>query len=462
MKHILATALIIFTGIFQILAADSPRPTPQISPNRLTPTVRAVNRALPWVVNIGTEKMLQVNDPFDIFFSKFFNPHYQNNAPVKKYFPLGSGVIIDESGLIVTNYHVIQRANNVEIRLWDGTSYPATLVGFDQPNDLCLLRLVNLPADRKLDAAVFAQSYDLFLGETVITIGNPFGLEHSVSQGVLSATNRSLTESDIDFSDILQTDAAINPGNSGGPLINLDGELIGMNLAIREDAEGIGFAIPLARLELFLSNWMLPCRFSNACLGFTDKLLSEAEFQPDGLVLPELMADGPLAKNGFKAGDKIAAVDKMPITRPIDFARAIWKHTSQDKIEFTLATGETRLLTPEPIPDDMILALRLGLSLQPMTKALAKAMGTPEKMHGLVISEIIPQPLFSMQKQVWREVLKRGDLILQFNGKQLESLDDLYDILRDAHCGQTANMVVISFNQTRRTYRPISVDVILN
>ncbi|NLZ64473.1 MAG: trypsin-like serine protease, partial [Lentisphaerae bacterium] len=170
---------------------------------------------------------------------------------------------------MLTNFHVVQRAGNVEVRLYNGKSYPAVLVGYDQPNDLCLLRLQgDFQGENALAAASFAQSGDLLLGETVISIGNPFGLEHSVSLGVLSAFNRNFSEGEISFSDIIQTDAAINPGNSGGPLVNLDGDLIGINLAIRQDAQGIGFAIPLSRIELFLSYWLRPSHFANAYFGF--------------------------------------------------------------------------------------------------------------------------------------------------------------------------------------------------
>jgi len=433
-----------------------------ISSVRVTPAVKAVNRALPWVVNIGTQQVLRVNDPFDLFFNQFFNPHYQRREVITKFFPLGSGVIIDPAGLVITNYHVVQRAGSVEVRLWNGKSYPAVLVGYDQPNDLCLLRLNgDFSGANALTAANFARSEDLLLGETVISIGNPFGLEHSVSLGVLSAFNRSLTEGNISFSDIIQTDAAINPGNSGGPLINLDGDLIGINLAIRQDAQGIGFAIPLARIELFLSYWLRPEHFSNAFLGLqTGELLTPGTRR--GLCLPELLEDSPLCKAGLRQGDELVAVNGRPVTRHVDFGRAVWQVKASDQVEITLAGGREVRVEVEQMPDAMLIRTRLGISVQKLTPALRRAMGFTEEISGLAISELIPQDMFSMQQNLWRDILKRGDIIIEVGGKAIPEPRALAELLSETHSGQAIRMVVISINQSRRTYQPLAVDVILN
>ncbi|MFA6928906.1 MAG: trypsin-like peptidase domain-containing protein [Lentisphaeria bacterium] len=433
-----------------------------VSPARVTPTVKAVNRALPWVVNIGTQQVSRVNDPFDLFFNQFFNPHYQRQEVVTKFFPLGSGVIVDPAGLVITNYHVVQRAGSIEIRLWNGKSYQAVLVGYDQPNDLCLLRLTgDFSGSEALTSANFARSEDLLLGETVISIGNPFGLEHSVSSGVLSAFNRSLSEGSISFSDIIQTDAAINPGNSGGPLINLDGDLIGINLAIRQDAQGIGFAIPLARIEHFLSYWLRPNHFSNCYLGLQPgEILSPGT--RNGLCLPQILENSPLTKAGLLKGDEIVAVNGQPIARQVDFGRAIWFVKAADPIEFTLAGGRKVRVTPEVMPDTMLIRTRLGISVQKLTPALRQAMGFADEINGLAISELIPQDLFSMQQNLWRDILKRGDIIVKCAGKAVPELRILAELLADTYSGQTLRMIVISINQNRRTYQPLAVDVTLN
>ncbi len=433
-----------------------------ISSVRVTPAVKAVNRVLPWVVNIGTQQVMRVNDPFDLFFNQFFNPHYQRSEVVTKFFPLGSGVIVDPAGLVITNYHVVQRAGSIEVRLWNGKSYPAVLVGYDQPNDLCLLRLQgDFAGGEVLTAASFARSEDLLLGETVISIGNPFGLEHSVSLGVLSAFNRSLSEGNISFSDIIQTDAAINPGNSGGPLINLDGDLIGINLAIRQDAQGIGFAIPLARIELFLSYWLRPEHFSNCYLGLQPGEMLRPGAR-NGLCLPALLEESPLSKAGLSKGDEIVAVNGRPVARHFDFGRAVWQVKAPERIEITLAGGRKVRIEAERMPEAMLIRTRLGISVQKLTPSLRQAMGFTEEISGLAISELIPQDMFSMQQNLWRDILKRGDIIVEFAGKALPDPRALSELLSETHSGQAVRMIVISINQSRRTYQPLAVDVTLN
>ena len=166
------TILFLHLLLFSAVAELSSPP----SSNRVTPTVAAVRRALPWVVNLGTERLVQTNDGYDAFYNQFFGTFYRARTKmVREYFPLGSGVIVDSHGLILTNHHVIRRANNVEVRLWNGENYPAALVGFDAPSDLCLLQIIGDFSDNPLQAAAFASPDDLMLGETVLTLGTPFG-----------------------------------------------------------------------------------------------------------------------------------------------------------------------------------------------------------------------------------------------------------------------------------------------
>ena len=247
---------------------------------RITPTVKAVRKAMPWVVSIGTEIDVRVDDPYIVRLNNYFSLRKYKSRIERQYTPLGSGVIIDESGLALTNWHVTRAADKLLLKLHNGKSFPAEIVGYDTQSDLCLVRLTGDFKTTPLPAAEFAAPDDLLLGESVITLGNPFGLEHSVSCGVLSAINRELSVTGEPYNDMLQTDAAINPGNSGGPLINLDGNVIGINQAIRSDAQGIGFAIPAKRLETFVSHWLLPETFSNGRLG-----ISQAAFADGGVKL---------------------------------------------------------------------------------------------------------------------------------------------------------------------------------
>ena len=222
----------LFFGWFlgtMIAQADIPRSRKE-NPLRKSATVLAIAKARPAVVSISTEVV--DNNPFSLLYGQ----GTQSSD--------GSGVVISSEGLILTNAHVVEQAVQISISFANGKSYTAKIVGLASDLDLALLRLESGASFPAID---IGYSADLMLGESVIAIGNPFGLDHTVTVGVVSALARSIETEQRVFQDFIQTDASINPGNSGGPLINLSGELIGINTAIRANAEGIGFAIPIDR-----------------------------------------------------------------------------------------------------------------------------------------------------------------------------------------------------------------------
>ncbi len=444
--------------LFFLLAAVFGEEAPSLAASmRLTPTVLAVRQVLPWVVNIGTERMVKTNDGYDAFYNQFFGTFYRARTKmVKEYFPLGSGVIVDSRGLVLTNHHVVRRANNAEVRLWNGESYPAVLVGYDAPSDLCLLRLSGDFTAKPLQAARFANPDDLMLGETVLTIGNPFGLEHSVSQGVLSAMNRSLNDGDVVYDDILQTDAAINPGNSGGPLINLDGELIGINQAIRNDAQGIGFAIPMRRLVSFLSHWLLPDRFGNTWFGIGLRVPVVPGRQ--GVIVQEVVAGSPAAAAGLRSQDEIVAVNGSRVRGMIDLGRAIWHLNAGDQVAMILADNRVLTYTLGTMPADVLIQTRLGLQVQRLTATLNQALGLNADARGLAISEILPEAEFAVQNAPWRNVIKRGDIIFQAGAAETATAADLAKALAETRSGQVfrLGMFIMQFQQ------PEQADFILN
>jgi len=208
--------------------------------SRQTPIVKIVREYAPAVVNVRTETIMDLKEypewgkygeQLDLFLKEYFGENYSEGT--LKYKSVGSGVIVRKDGLIVTNAHVIQKASNIFVVLLDGTILPATVIKISQ---------------------AFADIGELMIGETVIAIGNPLGLENSVTVGVISGKERSFTNPECEYActGLLQTDASINPGNSGGALLNLDGELIGVNLAVVQDAQNIGFAIPVNKVEKLL------------------------------------------------------------------------------------------------------------------------------------------------------------------------------------------------------------------
>ena len=427
---------------------------------RRTRVVEAVEAVMPSVANIGTETAIRVADLFAADFDRFFALH--GRRPYK-YTSLGSGIIVDSAGLALTNYHVVQRASNVMVRLVNGEVYEAAPIAYDVENDLCLLQLGGDLAGKSLVAIEFALPDDLMLGETVVTVGNPFGLENSVSTGVLSARNRGWREGDTVFNDVLQTDAAINPGNSGGPLINLAGQLIGMNLATHRDAEGIGFAIPLRRLEAVLASWLVPARFSNGYCGFSVATAMRAG-RPLAVV-DSLWEGSPAARAGLNVGDVIVALNGERVTRAVDVGRRIWQLTPGERVRLEDARGRTLWVEVEEMAPEVLVRQRLGIRGEPLTPGLARALALPDAgVAGLVISEVYPESDFAKRPLRWGAMVRRGDIITQAAGVPVTSSADLAGALRRTRSGSRIPVQLGAVDtlptQTRLSY--IQIDVTLN
>ena len=229
-----------------------------LTSSRYTPAVNVVNNYAPSVVNIRTEQVVdlrehpdwgQYGQELDAFFKDYFGELYSEGTITLK--SLGSGVILDSSGMIVTNAHVVQKASSIFAVLKDGTTVRSEIILVSPQDDLAIIR-IRLPSPVR--TVKFADIHDLMIGESVIAIGNPFGFENSVTTGVISGIDRSFSSPECGYecTGLLQTDASINPGNSGGALFNLDGELIGINLAVVQGAQNIGFAVPVSKVERLL------------------------------------------------------------------------------------------------------------------------------------------------------------------------------------------------------------------
>jgi serine protease Do len=444
------------------LSVASALPGLEPSSHRRTPIVQAVGKIMPSVVSIGTneKQYVPLRPPYRGYYEEYFGRHYYR--VVEQYQPLGSGVVVDPSGLVLTNYHVVEGQNELLVHLSDGQSFTARRLAHDHANDLCLLGLVR-PADAKpLVAVSFAVPGDLLLGETVIAVGNPFGLEHSVSQGVLSAKNRIYHSDAVKLEDILQTDAAINPGNSGGPLINLDGQLIGINVAIRRDAEGIGFAIPLGCIETVLARWMVPARQSDGQLGvIPGTKVTESGTQA---IIADVVAGSPAAKAGLKPGTVVEAINGTPVQRAIDLSRKLFFLKTEDTARLQLANGKavamkvTRMSTPE------LITRRLGLGLQPLTDPLRRALGLPRGLPGLAITEVAAGSDFAHLPSRYGNLVRRGDLLVEVQGKEVNQLAQLDQILRASTGGMSLHVVVLAIDtvQGRSYSSPLEVTVTLD
>ena len=278
--------------------------------SRRTPVVDAVERVKLSVVNISSEKHSASNNRWP------FKPEESQRPKVSG---MGTGVIVDPRGFILTNHHVVDKVQGIEVHLFDGTNLPARLIQSDREMDLAVLKV---DAGHPLIPVTIGSSADLMLGETVITIGNAFGYENTVSKGIISALKRNVTLADDQvYHNLIQTDACINPGNSGGPLINSDGELVGINVATRSGAQGIGFALPIDDVKRVASE-MLSTR--KLALKWHGLVASEA-WQGDDrrVLLTEVQTGSPAETAGFRAGDQVLKVGDLAVTNTLDIERGL-------------------------------------------------------------------------------------------------------------------------------------------
>jgi Do/DeqQ family serine protease len=322
---------------------------------RESAVVRAVRKVSPAVVNISTayEARARANpfsgfaSPFfDEFFKDFFDPRFERHQQSTS---LGSGVIIDgERGLILTNAHVIQRSGTIKVVLQDEREYEARIVGADPDSDLAVLKI---EPREKLPSIAMGNSDDLMIGEAVIAIGNPFGFSHTVTTGVISALNRSIRTEDRVFQDFIQIDASINPGNSGGPLLNINGELIGINTAIYAKAQGIGFAIPIGKAQRIVSDLIQYGEVKQAWIGMVVQELDEKIARylnyagRKGVMVKAIEPESPAHRAGLREGDVLVAIGNKKITGLDDYLAASKAVTAGDSLEIqTWRGGQARTI----------------------------------------------------------------------------------------------------------------------
>jgi serine protease Do len=332
-------------------------------------TVVAVEKVMPSVVNIATETIIQVRDPFEDWFRQFWGPYHRRQPPNSQY-SLGSGVVIDEEGYLLTNDHVVRRADKITVKFCTGTNvYTATVVASDPKSDVALLKLNARPGE-KFKAMQFAREDDLLLGETVLALGNPFGLGGSVSRGILSSKSRALPKEgeSLDIPNWLQTDAPINSGNSGGPLVDTRGELIGINVAVLNEfqgqrAQGIGFAIPIRRVLEALSD-IIPTEFVK---GYWFGARVKVGTTP--LVITTVQPQSPAGLAGLQAGDTILQVNGKAPKSFIDFAELLAAGASKTE-KLAVERGKARKeMTVWMVPEKTVfnasmIQEKLGLKLE--------------------------------------------------------------------------------------------------
>ncbi len=396
--------------------------------------VKAVRKASPAVVNISSQYEIRKNsNPFsgygmdpmlDKFFRDFFAPELERR---EKRTSLGSGVIIDGTrGLVLTNTHVVEKATTIRVALNDQREFEATIIGMDPDSDLAVLKI---QSDQVLPAIQMGHSDDLMIGESVVAIGNPFGFSHTVTTGVVSSVNRSIKTADRVFHKFIQTDASINPGNSGGPLLNINGELIGINTAIYAQAQGIGFAIPINRAKRIISDLINFGEVVQAWIGMTVQALDSnlsnyLGVQGDvGLMVTAVETESPAATAGIDEGDIILSIDGLRITDIVAYQAKMNEISAEQtlSVEISRKGKITRISIETAIfPLDRALELarqRLGIKVTDLDEQSQLTYGIKTKTGVLIIE-------MSRGSHLDQLGVRPGDIIRQIDEARVETLAD--------------------------------------
>ena len=422
--------LILFFILFiqPVFAHDSAQGIPSLAP--------MLEKVTPAVVNIYTINQVRQNNSSlfeDRFLKEFFNSP-GSKANKKNRAGLGSGVIIDSSkGLIITNNHVIAKATDIKVKLMDGREFKAEIVGTDPATDIAIIKI----NAKNLKSLKIANSNDLRVGDFVVAIGNPFGIGQTVTSGIISALGRSGLGIEA-YEDFIQTDASINPGNSGGALVNLRGELIGINTAIigsggrNPGSIGIGLAIP-TNLAINISEQIL--KFGKVKRGILG--VSAQDLTPNlakafgltvrsGVLITEIRKNSSASKAGLKTGDVITAVDGKKVNKANDLRNIIGLTPVGQSLKFTVLRNKKTEFVKIEISENKELAnLKINPRLEGISfKEIKKGMREYGIIEGLIVSTINKNSI------AFRNGIRKNDIILSINNIAVKSIKDVHELSR--------------------------------
>jgi len=440
--------IIVFSGA--VLASERP------SFDRRTPVVRVYEQAHEAVVNIAGERTVSSSlwpgyDWPDLF--DFWGPRYQRQVAV-----LGSGMVVHEDGYVITNSHVIKGSEKIKVVFSDGSEYMAEVISDDESRDLAVLKI---QVDKKLPFIHLGRSNDLMIGETVVAIGNPYGYANTVTSGVVSAVGRDIQVAEgFWLRGLIQTDAPINPGNSGGPLLNINGELIGVNTAVRAEAENIGFAIPVDTLVDNLSHMLMPEKLRRVRLGLVvGGMKKVGDFS--GLVVDSVSKASPADQQGISAGDLVLEIDGHKLTNVIDFYVKMMDKDVGEPIEVTyvkisvapLRSRTVKLtMQPRPLPDGRLLVNQFfQMEVSELTNQVARKFGFQSAYPILIIIDVERGGVAN------KAGLDAGDLILQINNATVRNIRELSLEMEKVNEGDTVEIQIMRisvgiFGQVQQRY----------
>ncbi len=427
------------------LAQADGRPAPSLA--RRTPLVLAVEKTKAAVVNINAQEVVRAH-PVNDGWSLFFGGNLQARDQVRT--SLGSGFVFDPAGYVLTNFHVIASGTRIQVSFDDGQDYTAKVVGTDPGGDLAVLKL---EGNRQFPTAPLGTSSDLMLGEPAIAIGNPFGLNQSVSMGVISALHRAVPADGRSYYDFIQTDSSINPGNSGGPLLNADGAVIGVCSAIYANAQGIGFAIPIDRALRIARELVKSGEISDAYWGFEAESLEVKDPSGQRAARPGAKVNtvdeaSPAKSAGLEPGDIITKADGAPVQDADELRFLLHDVPVGTQMKLTVQRAGTsqevaigaRPLTPEQA--QTLFENRTGLALQVISVKQAAELGYQTARPVLAVQMV------ERGSAAARAGLRRGDLVRSLNSTELESFKDLRAALRQARKSGKAVLLIQRGYQT--------------
>ncbi len=424
----------------------------------ISPLVKQVGSA---VVNISTERMVKnqfggmlpgMPREFQEFFEQF-DPFMgpQSGAKERLQSALGTGFIISSDGYIVTNNHVVKNADKIYVTLSEQNNkqdkVEAKVIGSDAETDLALLKI---SVKKDLPAIKFGDSDKMEVGDWVVAIGNPFGLSNTVTTGIISAKGRDIHAGPYD--NFLQTDASINPGNSGGPLLNLDGEVIGINTAIAASGQGIGFAIPSKLASSIIDQLKSGQKVSRGWIGVTIQDLDEVTAKALGLkdqkgaLIGSVMPKEPADKAGLKAGDIVVKIGDTPISNASDLTKVIASHKPNEKVQitairdgkekqFTVQLGERNLT--QTASKDIQKGSSLGVSLRELTNQDRQSLRLPQNVQGILVTDVKQNGLAA------KAGIAPQDIIMAANLKPVKTIKELTTILEKESKARGAIMLQV-------------------
>jgi serine protease Do len=407
---------------------------------RETPIVKAVQQVRPSVVNIRGEKVVAATAA-----------GVAKGEMGRRVNGMGTGIVIDSRGYILTNFHVVDGVHEIQVTTAEDEHFIAKVLCHDPETDLAIIKI---QPERPMTVITIGSSADLMPGESVIAIGNAYGYVDTVTQGIVSALHRAVQVSDAQYyEDLIQTDACINPGNSGGPLLNIDGEMIGINVAVRAGAQGIGFAIPADRAMAVAADLLNSVNVRLVRHGIL--AAKSPGSKPQGLAVGTVEKGSPAAEAGILPGDLITAAGETAVQRPLDFQRALLETSAGQQLALTVRRGQETLHLPlklaEAAPRSASWEL-LGLEMKAIPADEFRQQFQTQYRGGLVVVAV------RNDSPAANQGIRRGDVLVGMHVWETISLENVAYILNrpDFNAISPIKFFILRGNETLYGYLPVA------